>query len=534
MKESGDGRGRPKSARPGSARPGDRPQAAMPQTAAAAAGAFLAPNSPRVVAACGIRVPLFSACALAESGARLEFTGDNAAPKAASAAEVVEAKFYGDGTWNKAILGAQLGPDRQRVMFVGYEADGWQDTEAKDIRYPVKIGGLHSGGSAGDTATGEVATPTKAQDKKTKEGKGGKTGRSCKKWEVVAGFMDQATGGGPDKGHGKDAAPKASAPSAKKSTAAPPALAGEVVAVKTARASKAAPQQHPSSAPASVTATPTKHTKHGAEADGAGGSSSSDDASANKAAASAAAEEARAAVSAAAAALSGAASAEGRQAIVEDSTLGVSYDLLTALTERLDDLALFDSSQVDEEGLTAVLTTSEGAIRFIEMCRRIIERICKLEARTVAAAKNRSDIETFLIGRGWVRAGQKCMRLQSPCLRFAAMEFLVSDLQCTQMLTAAGKLANTTDKSTDKSSSSSSLAAANTTDKCSSSSSSLAETAVVSTAVTNVDGVWCVCVCVCVCVGGCVGGWVGGCACVCVCFVCVCCVCMVPCSSLYT
>ena len=295
-----------------------------------------------------------------------------------------------------------------------------------------------------------MATPTKAQDKKTKEGKGGKGGRSGKKWEVVAGFMDQATGGGPGKDPGKDAAPISSAPSAKRNTAAPPALAGEVVAVKTARASKAAPQQHPSSAPASVTATPTKHTKHGAEADGAGGSSSSDGASANKAAASAAAEEARAAVSAAAAALSGAASAEGRQAFVEDRTLGVSYDLLTALTERLDDLALFDSSQVDEEGLTAVLTTSEGAIRFIEMCRRIIERICKLEARTVAAAKNRSDIEAFLIGRCWVRAGQKC--LHSPSLRFGAMEFLVSDLQCTQMLAAAGKLVNTTDQSSSSSS----------------------------------------------------------------------------------
>jgi hypothetical protein len=38
-------------------------------------------------------------------------------------------------------------------MFVGYEADGWQDTAAKDIHYPVKIGGSHSGGSAGDTST---------------------------------------------------------------------------------------------------------------------------------------------------------------------------------------------------------------------------------------------------------------------------------------------------------------------------------------------------------------------------------------------
>jgi hypothetical protein len=124
MEKRGDGSSRPKSARPGSARPGGRPQAAMPQTAATAAGA--------------------------ETGPRVEFAGDNAAPKAA---EVVEAKFYGDGTWNKAILGAQLGPDHQQVMFVGYEADDWQDTAAKDIRYPVKIGGSHSGGSAGDTST---------------------------------------------------------------------------------------------------------------------------------------------------------------------------------------------------------------------------------------------------------------------------------------------------------------------------------------------------------------------------------------------
>ena len=51
--------------------------------------------------------------ACAETGPRVEFTGDNTAPKAASAAEVVEDKFYGDGTWNKAILGAQLGPERQ-------------------------------------------------------------------------------------------------------------------------------------------------------------------------------------------------------------------------------------------------------------------------------------------------------------------------------------------------------------------------------------------------------------------------------------
>ena len=63
-------------------------------------------------------------------------------------AKVVEAKFYGDsdGTWNKAILGAQLGPDRQQVMFVGYEADGWQDTAAKDVRYPDDFSALCRGG----------------------------------------------------------------------------------------------------------------------------------------------------------------------------------------------------------------------------------------------------------------------------------------------------------------------------------------------------------------------------------------------------
>ena len=127
IEKGGDGSSRPKLARPGSARPGGRPQAEMPQTAAAAAGA--------------------------ETGQHVEFTGDNTAPKAASAAEVVEAKFYGDGTWNKAILGVQLGPDQQQVMFVGYEADGWQDTTAKDIHYPVKIGGSFSGGSVGDTSS---------------------------------------------------------------------------------------------------------------------------------------------------------------------------------------------------------------------------------------------------------------------------------------------------------------------------------------------------------------------------------------------
>ena len=115
---------------------------------------------------------------------RVEFKGGGGrAPSAAPA--VVEAKYYGDGTWNKAILGESLGSERQQVMFVGYEADGWQETAAKDIRYPaVKLGGAKAKGAAA-AADGEQGTPTKSQDKK-KEGKGGKGGRSGKKWEVCA------------------------------------------------------------------------------------------------------------------------------------------------------------------------------------------------------------------------------------------------------------------------------------------------------------------------------------------------------------
>ncbi len=62
--------------------------------------------------------------------------GKNVTPDESSE-RTVEAKFYVDGTWNKAILGAQLGPDRQQVKFVGCEEHGWQDTAAKDIRFPV-------------------------------------------------------------------------------------------------------------------------------------------------------------------------------------------------------------------------------------------------------------------------------------------------------------------------------------------------------------------------------------------------------------
>jgi hypothetical protein len=150
--------------RPGSARPGGRP----PSAAASGDGGVVvgasAPGSP---------------------APRVEFKGGGGARSASAAPAVVEAKYYGDGTWNKAILGESLGSERQQVMFVGYEADGWQDTAAKDIRYPaVKLGGAKAKGPAA-AADGEQGTPTKSQDKK-KEGKAGKGGRTGKKWEVCA------------------------------------------------------------------------------------------------------------------------------------------------------------------------------------------------------------------------------------------------------------------------------------------------------------------------------------------------------------
>jgi len=340
---------------------------------------------------------------LAGHGPRVEFTGGGGdapagapgggAPAAAISGDVaaVEAKFYGDGTWNKVILGAQLGPDRQQVKFVGYEDDGWQDTAAKDIRYPaVKVGG--SKVDMTSSANGAAGTAQKATEKKVKAGKGGRSG---KKWEVVSGFME-ATAGGSAKGGGKSAKAAVGA-----NGTGVPAATGD-------KGAAPAPASHqPASPPPSTTATPTKpRTRAG------GGREGEQRDSVRELAAAAAAEETRAAVASAAAALTNA-STEAP----EGGALGVSYDLLTAVTERLDDVALFDPSQTDEEGLTAVLTTADGAIRFIEMCRRIIQRICTLEAINMAPAKTRADIEAFLLGREWVKAGAQS--LVTPRGRFA-------------------------------------------------------------------------------------------------------------------
>ena len=87
---------------------------------------------------------------------------------------------------------------------------------------------------------------------------------------------------------------------------------------------------------------------------------------------------------------------------------------------------------------TQVLTTPEGAIRYLEMCRRILHRICTIEASEEPCTSTRVDIEAVLSGRGWIRGGSSV--LLTPGGRFAALEFLVAELQACQMLADAGNL----------------------------------------------------------------------------------------------
>ena len=58
---------------------------------------------------------------------------------------VAEAKYYGDGGFYKCVLGTEVGADSQQVMFKGFEADGWQETQRRDIRF--EAGGLQLGGA---------------------------------------------------------------------------------------------------------------------------------------------------------------------------------------------------------------------------------------------------------------------------------------------------------------------------------------------------------------------------------------------------
>jgi len=114
------------------------------QAAATAAKKDQASRQPRERAAAKQAAPQDDVCVhwqqgRCKYGSNCRFShADKGGGERGLAAGEVQAKFYGDGTWNKATLGAQLGPDRQQVMFVGYEADGWQDTWTKDIRYSVR------------------------------------------------------------------------------------------------------------------------------------------------------------------------------------------------------------------------------------------------------------------------------------------------------------------------------------------------------------------------------------------------------------
>jgi hypothetical protein len=161
----------------------------------------------------------------------------------------------------------------------------------------------------------------------------------------VSGFVESATTGG-DKSAKAAAAPSL-AGSGPKGAATGAQGNASAAGGGTPEGPHGPAKQSAASAPASTTSTPSKTFK-------APGNDTTESGSAREAAA---AEEVRAAVAAAARALD---RADPRE---EDDggALGVSYDLLTAVTERLDDVALFEPTQTDEEGLTAVLTTGVRA-----------------------------------------------------------------------------------------------------------------------------------------------------------------------------
>ena len=157
--------------------------------------------------------------------------------------------------------------------------------------------------------------------------------------------MESATGG-PAKSAKSAAAPPPSLPGSGPKGAATGAH-GNASAAGCGTGPHGSAKQSAASAPASTTSTPSKTFK-------TPGNDATKSGSVREAAA---AEEVRAAVAAAARALDRA----DPQEEDDGGALGVSYDLLTAVTERLDDVALFEPTQTDEEGLTAVLTTGVRA-----------------------------------------------------------------------------------------------------------------------------------------------------------------------------
>jgi hypothetical protein len=112
-----------------------------------------------------------------------------------------QAIFHGDNTYHACVLGQVVGSDSQLVMFKGHEDDGWQETLRKDIRFEAeglqlgrgKKGKKEGAGKGGGNGRDDSAVSAGAEEVSEKVSKS--DGRSGKKWEVVSSFMGIALGG---------------------------------------------------------------------------------------------------------------------------------------------------------------------------------------------------------------------------------------------------------------------------------------------------------------------------------------------------
>jgi len=122
-----------------------------------------------------------------------------------------------------------------------------------------------------------------------------------------------------------------------------------------------------------------------------------------------------------------------------DKELGVSYDLLTSLSERMSDLSMFDDSQIEEEDLASCLMSGELEERYIGMCSRLAQRISQVEG----ASSGGAPITTLDCLLEWARGRDELASswgpsgLSRPAARFLCLEFMVSELQTAQMLALA-------------------------------------------------------------------------------------------------
>jgi len=119
--------------------------------------------------------------------------------------------------------------------------------------------------------------------------------------------------------------------------------------------------------------------------------------------------------------------------------LGVSYDLLTSLSERMSDLSMFDDAQIEEEDLASCLMSGELEERYIGMCSRLAQRISQVEGASSGGAPiTRLDcLLEWARGRDELASSWGPSGLSRPAARFLCLEFMVSELQTAQMLALA-------------------------------------------------------------------------------------------------